>query len=391
MKILFICPQNPFYKGSGAHQRSYLILKALVAFGADVDVIFFDKRYVNEDRQLLSSVSLLASYDFRMNWVQNICYKLRYLSGFGVKIKRLGLSKIVLHRIKEETHYDCVFARYIDIVQELGLENLPNLVVDVDDSPCEVYKVRFQNTSNKLLKFWYWIASKNAARYMKNNEDKFLCTFYPQGKQCVTMNSVYLPNIPMVDFSLSKASELPKNKTLLYVGVLSWMPNYLGLDHFISCIWPSVLDKDGNAKLKIVGKGLPFYLKERWMKAPGIQLLGFVPDLEPVYKEARAVVVPIYQGGGTNIKVLEALAYGKAVVLSAHACRGFEDVLVRGENCMIASDDDCFANDVVSIMNDDVLCAKFQESGPQIIQKNFSMTNFTKIIHESLWRMNDAP
>lgn len=388
MKILFICPQNPFYKGSGAHQRSYLILKALVAFGADVDVIFFDKRYAGEDQQLLSNVSLLASYDFRMNRVQNIRYKLRYLSGFGAKIKRSGLSKKVLHRIKD-ARYDYVFARYVDVVQELGLENLPNLVVDVDDSPCEVYKVRFQNTSNKLLKFWYWIASKNAARYMRNNESKFLRAFYPQGKQCLAKNSVYLPNIPMVDVSLENAANLPKNKTLLYVGVLSWMPNYLGLDHFINCIWPRVLDKDNNAKLKIVGKGLPFYLKDRWTNVPGIQLLGFVPDLEPEYKKARAVIVPIYQGGGTNIKVLEALAYGKAVVLSAHACRGFEDVLVRGENCLIASDDDCFANDVVSIINDDVLCAKFQESGPQIIQKNFSMANFTKIIHESLWRMND--
>lgn len=353
-----------------------------------MDVIFFDKRYASEDQQLLSSVSLLASYDFRMNRVQNILYKLRYLSGFGVKIKRSGLSKNVLHRIKE-AHYDFVFARYVDVIQELGLENLSNLVVDVDDSPCEVYKVRFQNTSNKLLKFWYWIASKNAARYMKNNEDKFLCTFYPQEKQCSAKNSVYLPNIPMVDASLENPAILPKNKTLLYVGVLSWMPNYLGLDHFISCIWPSVQGKDNNAKLKIVGKGLPFYLKDRWTKVPGIQLLGFVPDLEPEYKEARAVIVPIYQGGGTNIKVLEALAYGKAVVMSVHACRGFENVLFRGENCLIASDDDCFANDVVSIMNDDALCAKFQESGPQIIQKNFSMTNFTKIIHESLWRLND--
>ena len=389
MKILFICPQNPFCKGSGAHQRSYLILNALVAFGADVDVAFFDKRFASEDQQLLSKVTLLASYDFRKSRVQDVCYKLRYLLGFGIKIRRSVLSKKILRRIKN-VHYDYVFARYVDVVQELGLENLPNLVVDVDDSPCEVYKVRFQNTSNKLLKLWYWLASKNAACYMKKNEDKFLSAFYPQGKQCVAKNSVYLPNIPLVDDSLGNTSDVPGSKTLLYVGVLSWMPNYLGLDHFINCIWPKVLNQDSNVKLKIAGKGLPFYLKDRWTKVPGVQLLGFVPDLKPEYKAARAVIVPIYQGGGTNIKVLEALAYGKSVVLSAHACRGFENVLVRGENCLIAMNDDGFANDVVSIVNDDVLCAKFQESGPQIIQKNFSMANFTKIIHESLWRMNDA-
>ena len=60
------------------------------------------------------------------------------------------------------------------------------------------------------------------------------------------------------------------NKNILYVGVLSWMPNYLGLDHFLEKVWPQVLCKIPDASFMIVGKGLADGYRKKWEAIKGV-------------------------------------------------------------------------------------------------------------------------
>lgn len=375
MKLLFICPQNPYYTGSGAHQRSFLLLKSLIELGHQVDVIFIDKRYKNEDKDLLKKSNLIASFDTRKSKIQTILYYLRYLSGFGVKLKRKQLIKIINQAI-QKTNYDYIITRYVDTIQEGGLESFKNLIVDIDDSPEEVYKVRYNTTSNIFLKYWYYIAQKNAVRYLKSHEKSFTVCFYPQKKQCIQSNSFYLPNIP---FHIPDASTiLPNNPIpyLLYVGVMSWMPNYLGMNYFIDYIWPTVKQQNPNIILKIAGKGLPLIYQNKWKKDKQIEILGFVENLSLAYQNAALVIAPIYQGGGTNIKVLEAMAYRKAIVLSPHATRGFEHLLQDNINVMIGKDNDEFAKKIHLLLTDNDLRIKIQNEAHILVEKNFSYNSF---------------
>lgn len=384
MKILFISPQNPYYNGSGAHQRSYMLLSSLVGMGASVDVIFVDRRFEKEDELLLKTTNILQVFNFRKTKADNIKYKLRYLAGFGTKLKRRCLYDAVMSAISTK-QYDYVFCRYVDVVQESGISTLNNLIVDIDDSPYEVYNVRYQNTKNILLKAWYYVASVNAARYMNRYECNFKISYYPQEKQCIKPNAVFLPNIPLLNSSYKLDENIVgKDKNLLYVGVLSWMPNYLGLDHFLMHVWPQVVSDHPDASITIVGKGLSDSYRTKWESIKGVRLMGFVEDLLECYRKARAVVVPIYQGGGTNIKVLEALGYGKATCMSLHATRGFESYLKNKENCMISDNDSMFANNINRVLSDDALCVKLQIEGPKVIADNFSKNRFFEIVNESI-------
>lgn len=383
MKILFICPQNPYYSGSGAHQRSLLLLKSIIELGHQVDVIFIDKRYNNEDKFLLKNSNLIASFDSRKNKIQTILYYLRYLLGFGIKLKRKQLIKIIKQAI-QNTNYDYIITRYIDTIQEGGLEQFNNLIVDIDDSPEEVYKVRYNTTSNLLLKYWYHIAQKNAVRYLKKHEKSFTLCFYPQQKQCTHKNSFYLPNIPI--FIPDIPIEQPKATApyLLYVGVMSWMPNYLGMNYFIDNIWPTVKQQNPHIILKIVGKGLPLIYQNKWKNDKQIEILGFVENLSPVYQNASLVIAPIYQGGGTNIKVLEAMAYRKAIVLSPHATRGFEHLLEDNKNIMIGKDDNDFAKKIHFLLTDSNLKNTMENEARILVEKNFSYTSFKNQISQAL-------
>lgn len=379
MKLLFICPQNPYYTGSGAHQRSFLLLKSIIELGHQVDVIFMDKRYKNEDKYLLDNSNLITSFDTKNNKAQTILYYLRYLLGFGVKLKRKQLIKIIKQAV-QHTHYNYIITRYIDTIQEGGLESFNNLIVDIDDSPEEVYKVRYNTTSNILLKYWYRIAQKNAVRYIKKYEDSFTLCFYPQQKQCIKSNSFYLPNIPFYipNIPIRQSDSTPPY--LLYVGVMSWMPNYLGINYFIDNIWPIVKQQNPNITLKIAGKGLPLIYYNKWNKDKQVDILGFVDNLSLMYQNAALVIAPIYQGGGTNIKVLEAMAYQKAIVLSPHATRGFEHLLQDYKNVMIGKDNNDFANKIHLLLTDYDLKEKIQNEARILVEKNFSYDSFKKQI-----------
>jgi glycosyltransferase involved in cell wall biosynthesis len=99
---------------------------------------------------------------------------------------------------------------------------------------------------------------------------------------------------------------------VLFFGHLGYAPNRIGLERFLREAWPRLAEQRPNATLRIVGpgdaRGLPITHADR------VGLGGLVAAIEPELAAARVVVVPIWQGGGTRLKVLEAMAAGRPVV-----------------------------------------------------------------------------
>jgi len=120
---------------------------------------------------------------------------------------------------------------------------------------------------------------------------------------------------------------------ILYVGSFRHLPNVLGFEHLRREIMPRVWERFPEARLRVVaGKDFERYWIGRCDSR--IDLQGFVEDLRPRYASASVVVVPLGVSAGTNIKVLEAMACGKAVVSTPAGCAGLglhegQDVLIR--------------------------------------------------------------
>ena len=99
----------------------------------------------------------------------------------------------------------------------------------------------------------------------------------------------------------------------LFFGHFGYEPNRRGVERFLAAGWPEVRRARPNARLAIAGGGIDDALRAR-LTRDGVDVLGLVPDLAVVLATARAVVVPIWEGGGTRLKVLEALAAARTVV-----------------------------------------------------------------------------
>jgi polysaccharide biosynthesis protein PslH len=103
---------------------------------------------------------------------------------------------------------------------------------------------------------------------------------------------------------------------------------------------------------------------------PGVTVTGEVPQTQPYLREAAVAVAPLLVGGGTRLKILEALAMEKAVVTTSLGCEGLD--VVPGEHLLVADEPDAFADAVTRLLQDDDLRARLGAAGRQLVERAYS-------------------
>lgn len=132
--------------------------------------------------------------------------------------------------------------------------------------------------------------------------------------------------------------------TLLFVGS-SYAPNILGLRWFLGDVWPLVLADEPSARLVVCGDAGDAF---RDVTPDGVELAGRVPDLADHYAGAQVVIVPIREGTGMKVKLVEALAFARPVVAAPEALAGIE--FLDGDGLVVAATPRAFANAVLSLL-----------------------------------------
>jgi glycosyltransferase involved in cell wall biosynthesis len=150
------------------------------------------------------------------------------------------------------------------------------------------------------------------------------------------------PNVDVVDNGIDRAYfehvQSQRDPTrVLFLGALDWRPNLDAVGLLLDKIFPRVRDAEPGAKLAIVGRHPPAGLVERAKKTPGVELLADVPDVRPFLGTSGVMAVPLRIGGGSRLKILEALACGLPVVSTRVGAEGL--LLTPGIDYVQAEDD----------------------------------------------------
>jgi glycosyltransferase involved in cell wall biosynthesis len=179
-----------------------------------------------------------------------------------------------------------------------------------------------------------------------------------------------LPNLPPPDLlerpALSFAAAEP---VILYFGTLSWQPNIEGLGHFLRFVFPLVRRRASEVRFVIAGRGAPKRLQRLARRTAGVEVLGPVEDAEPLFRRARVFVEASRSGGGTRLKVLNALARGLPVVASPEGAGGLD--VVAGEHLFVESDPESMAEVVARIMHDEEVWRLLSENGRALIRSRY--------------------
>lgn len=171
---------------------------------------------------------------------------------------------------------------------------------------------------------------------------------------------------------------------VLFVGNLNHAPNQQGLELFLSEGWPIVVAHAPQVRLRVVGMFPSEGLAAKLSKL-GIELHANVPSVEPYYAQADAVICPILFGGGTRIKILEAMAYGRPVVSTTLGAEGLD--IEPGAHALIADGMDEFAAAIIELAGDPELAARLARNGRDLQVERFGIDSIARAMSEML---NDA-
>jgi glycosyltransferase involved in cell wall biosynthesis len=174
-------------------------------------------------------------------------------------------------------------------------------------------------------------------------------------------------------FRPNGAHERPDS--LVFTGSMDWYPNEEALTYFFDHILPRIRSEQPGVRMAVVGRNPTPRLRSA-AEAAGVQVTGTVEDIRPHMAEAAVYVVPIRVGGGTRIKIFEALAMGKALVSTTVGAEGLP--VVPGEHFVQADDPADFARAVISLLRDPARRHALGTAGRRLVEERYGWSQVAR-------------
>ncbi len=176
-----------------------------------------------------------------------------------------------------------------------------------------------------------------------------------------------------VDTTYFRSTDAPmRPNNLVFVGGLTWFPNHDAIRYFCAEILPRIAAEIPDVTLTVVGKSPDRQSIKDIAENPRVRLTGLVEDVRPLISEAAVYVVPLRIGGGTRLKILDALSMSKALVSTAVGCEGLD--VTSGEQLMTADTPEEFARAVVTLLRDPRRAEGLGAAGRKLVEQKYDWT-----------------
>lgn len=172
-----------------------------------------------------------------------------------------------------------------------------------------------------------------------------------------------------VDYFARPPAVLPV-ADLAFVGSMDWMPNIDGMEYFVQQILPLIRARRPACRLVIVGRNPSPSIRALAERDPQIQVTGTVADVRPYLWGSKVSIVPLRIGGGTRLKIYEALAAGTPVVSTQVGAEGLE--VTDGEHIRLADSPEEFAAACLELLENPALAQSLATRGRQLVCSRFS-------------------
>jgi glycosyltransferase involved in cell wall biosynthesis len=173
-----------------------------------------------------------------------------------------------------------------------------------------------------------------------------------------------------VDVGYFTPSPGSNGHSVVFAGRLDQYSNRDGIIHFMAEAWPALTQQFPDATIHILGHNPPEELRQIAARSPQVTVTGFVDDIRPYFQRATAAICPVRDGGGTRIKVLDALAQGMPLVSTSIGCEGIDVVPER--DVLIADSAADFARQLGRIFTDADLRQRLAVNGRRVTEDKYS-------------------
>jgi len=310
------------------------------------------------------------------------------------------MSPLMIDAVRKLLHanrYDMIHVEGIHMVRYLQGVDIPR-VYNWHNIESEAIR-RFADSVESRTKSWYahitadkmerlehQILSKDFGHVVcSERERKQLLVVEPRATIAVVENGVDAER-----FARSPTSTQDKLRDLVFVGNMNYYPNIEAAVSFATNIWPSVRSRMKELRLVIVGAN-PATAVKNLSNTPGITVTGTVPDVRPFYENALAAIVPLRLGGGTRLKILEAMAAGVPVISTPLGAEGLD--VIANTNILIAHPDDeaSWVNPISELLATRELGASLADKALQLIKARYDWEILGQKLSQTYraWGLND--
>jgi glycosyltransferase involved in cell wall biosynthesis len=174
---------------------------------------------------------------------------------------------------------------------------------------------------------------------------------------------------------------------ILFLGALDWRPNLDGLDLFLELILPKLSALAPDARLDVVGRAPPEALRRRLARTPRAALHADVPDVRPFLARAAVMAVPLRIGGGSRLKILEALASGLPVVSTRV---GAEGLCLRDGQELTLAEPESMADSLAAVLRNPGPALEQAERGRRLVQERYDWNVLADKLEQSWFKCAEA-
>lgn len=395
MNILIICNKSPYPPQEGGPMAMNSMVSGLIEAGHDVKILA-----VNSEKYHISIDKIPADYkektrielvdvDLRVkpwqafkNLFSDKSYHVERFISEDFKAKLISiLKKEKFDIVQLEMIY---MAPYIETIRNhskavvvLRTHNIEHLIWD-----------RIAKKTWFFLKRWYINHLVRTLRKYEldviNKVDGIASITYRDAAFFRGITNVPVVDVPFgIDVEAFKPSfEIHEKPTFFHIGSMNWMPNEEAMKWLVNDIWDKVVKRNPEAEIHLAGRNMPKWLQN--MKRKNLIVEGEVPDAKEFVASHDVAVVPLLSGSGMRIKIIEAMAMGKAVITTMVGAEGIQ--YSEYENIIIADTDEKIVEAMVRIIAEPAEAERIGRNARSLVE---NLYDNKKIINRLLLFYNE--
>ncbi len=381
MRILQLCNKAPYPANDGSSIAICTLAEGLADNGIELHLLPINtKKHFKPEENIDRAFKLKTNYQsvYKDTNTSAVGAFLNLFSNQSYFVSRFffkAYEDLLIQKLKS-TSFDIIqlegvfMASYIPVIKKhsnakiiLRSHNLEHQIWErhLANEKSGIKKTYLTLQNNRLKKFEIEAFNQVDAIVTITDEDKKTISSICPKKPIHTC----LTGINLQSYNQVVAPVFPQ--TLFHFASMDWMPNIEAVDWFMNTVWNEVIKSEPNVKLVLAGRGMPERFKK--LASDNITIIDDVKDSSQFYSTYDIMLVPLWSGSGLRIKLVEGLAYGKAIITTSIGAEGIP--YTSGKDLLIADSGAEFLKAILRVLSDNACKKQLQESARVLAEQHF--------------------
>jgi sugar transferase (PEP-CTERM/EpsH1 system associated) len=385
MRILWIKAGGLVPPDSGGKIRSYNILREL-ARNHSVTFFSFYATHENDGHAALAQifdesicVPLSLSAEKSARAMSQYISSVLSFQPYSVSKHFRSSVKRKLASLLEQQKFDIIVCDFIFAAPAVPWNFPCAKVLFTHNVEAMIWQRHFQMANNFWWKAVAWrewkTMDRTEKRYLRRADHVLTVSEADRNVFLSTIESEKITAIPTgvdVEYFRPEAAQAECADSLVFTGSMDWLPNEEGIFYFVQEVLPLIRRQRPGISLDIVGRKPSKRLQQLAEREPNVRITGWVDDVRPYLARGAVCIVPLRIGGGTRLKIFEAMAMGKAIVSTTIGAEGLP--VQHGENIFLADDSESFSRRVLEVLGDSSLRGQIGRAAHKLVTERHSWT-----------------